>query len=210
MQTSELKTQFFRRPSTNRHLVTEAPTPAQGHTLPDTPTQLWFPAAAAQPQARQQTVQPKRPYFKYLFLGFTLLALLAVGFTAVAGASLLYLSDLILPGVQVMGVDVGRLNQVEAAEALQNAANQQTLRLVNDETVWLVSPVDLGLTLDAAATAEKARAYGRTPAAWGEFIKTGAITVEPSWVLDTAVAQTYLQNRAAELGTEPVNAGLVT
>lgn len=209
MQTSELKTQFFRRPIVPQHVVVEVPTPARAHLLADAPTELWFPAATVQPQALPGVAQRKRPFLRYIFLGMVLLALLAMGFTAVAGAGLIYLSDLVMPGVQVAGVDLGRMTQAEAATALQTSAGQQTLRLTHQDTVWLVSPADLGLTLDAAATAKSAHAYGRTPEAWVEFIQTGKMTVEPNWVLDTAVAQTTLQNRATELAVEPVNAGLV-
>ncbi|MCA9944933.1 MAG: L,D-transpeptidase family protein [Anaerolineales bacterium] len=209
MQTSELKTQFFRRPPAAQQVATEAPTPGRAHSLADAPTELWFPAATAQPQALPQPVRRRRPFLKYLFLAITLLTLLGVGFTAVAGASLIYMSDLVLPGVQVMGLDLGRMSQAEAAAALQNSASQQTLRLTHQDAVWLVSPADLGLTLDATATAKNAHAYGRTPEAWLEFIQSGTMPVSPNWVLDTAVAQTYLQNRAAELAIEPVNAGLV-
>ena len=61
MQTSELKTQFFRRPIAPQPVVTEAPTPASTHTLADSPTQLWFPAETAQPQALPIGNRPK-PY----------------------------------------------------------------------------------------------------------------------------------------------------
>ncbi len=203
MQTSELKTQFFRRPSAPQQVVNEPPTPLQ-----NVPTELWYPATA-QPYAIPQPVQRPRPFLKYFFLGVVLLGLLTVGFITLAGAGLIYMSDLVLPGVQVMGLDVGRMTQNEAATLLQTNSNQQTLRLTYDETVWLVAPADLGLTLDTAATAKRAHAYGRTPEAWLEFIQTGAMAVEPSWTLDTAVTQTYLQNRAGELVIEPVNAGLI-
>ncbi|MBK7893897.1 MAG: peptidoglycan binding domain-containing protein [Anaerolineaceae bacterium] len=211
MQTSELKTQFFRRPTAP---VTEAPTPS-AHSLVDAPTQLWFPAATAQPQTIPQPVRrrslnlSKRPFLKHLFIAFTLLALLTMGFIAVAGAGLIYMSDLVLPGVQVMGVDVGRMTQSEAAASLSSAASQQTIRLTHGETVWLLAADELGLTLDATATAEAAHAYGRSPAAWLELIQTGAMTVSPTWTLDTAVTQATLQARADELAIEPVNAGLV-
>lgn len=210
MQTSELKTQFFRRQSTPQQVVNEPPTPTN-----NAPTELWYPASA-QPVAIPQPVQrqslrhaQRRPFLKYFFLGVVLLGLLTVGFITLAGAGLIYMSDLVMPGVQVMGVEVGRMTQDEASAVLQNNTTQQTLRLTYEETVWLVAPADLGLTMDAAATAKRAHAYGRTPDAWIEFIQTGAMTVEPSWVLDTAVTQTYLQNRAGELAIEPVNAGLV-
>lgn len=209
MQTSELKTQFFRRPIVPQRVVVENPTPTQAHSLADAPTELWFPAATAQPQALPGAAPRRRPFLRYIFLGMVLLALLAAGFITLAGAGLIYMSDLVMPGVQVMGVDVGRLTQAEAMAALQNSSSQQTLRLTHQDTFWLVSPAELGLTLDAAATAKSAHAYGRTPEAWVEFIQTGTMAVQPSWVLDTAVAQTYLQNRAAELAIEPVNAGLL-
>ena len=204
MQTSELKTQFFSRPSTSQHVVNEPVTPTQ-----NAPTELWFPVSTAQPHALPQPVRLQRPFLKYFFLGVVMLGLLTVGFITLAGAGLIYMSDLVLPGVQVMGVDVGHMTQSEAAVLLQNTTTKQTLRLTYEETVWLVAPADLGLTLDAAATAKRAHAYGRTPEAWLEFIQTGAMAVEPSWVLDTAVTQTTLQARADELAIEPVNAGLV-
>ncbi|WP_420629324.1 L,D-transpeptidase family protein [Candidatus Leptofilum sp.] len=207
MQTSELKTQFFRRPTAPQRVVTELPTPAQTQSLADAPTQLWFPAAATQPQPH--TFRRRRPFLKHFFFGLILLTLLAFGFTAVAGASLLFMSDVILPGVEVIGVDVGRLTRSEAASALSDVASQQTVRLTQGETVWLISAEELGLTLNAPTTAENAYAYGRTPAAWFEFVQTGAMTVEPIWMLDTAVAQSTLQARARELAIEPVNAGLI-
>ncbi len=209
MQTNELKTQFFRRPSVPHPVVTEAPTPTRPHALADAPTELWFPAAAAQPHVLPQPIRRKRPFLKYLFLGIVLLTLLTAGFVTAAGAGLIYMSNLVMPGVQVMGINVGRLTQTEAANALQTSASQQTIRLTHQNTVWLVSPAELGLTLDAAATAKRAHAYGRTPAAWLELVQTGSMVVEPSWALDTTVAQTTLQNRAAELAIEPINAGLI-
>ncbi len=209
MQTSEHKTQFFHRPIVPQRVIAEASTPAQAHSLADAPTELWFPAAAAQAQALPGAVPRKRPFLKYFFLGFILISLLFVGFITLAGAGLIYMSDLVLPGVQVSGLNVGRMTQTEAASALQNNSSQQTVRLTHQDTFWLVNPADLGLALDAAATADRAHAYGRTPEAWVEFVQTGAMAVEPVWTLDTAVAQTYLQSRAAELAIEPVNAGLV-
>ncbi|MCP4422420.1 MAG: LysM peptidoglycan-binding domain-containing protein, partial [Chloroflexi bacterium] len=208
MKTSELKTQFFRRPAAARRLVTEAPTPARAHFVPETPADLYFPAMATVPQMARQPFERKRPLLKHLFLALTLLILLAAGFTAVAAASLLYLSDLVMPGVQVMGMDVGRLTQTEAAGLLQASASQQTIRLIQDDTIWLLPLSELGLTLDAAATAKTAHEYGRSPAAWLEMVDTGAMVVQPSWVLDTAVANTYLQSRAAELAINPTDASL--
>ena len=95
MQTSELKTQFFRRPSTPQHVVHEPSTPTQ-----HAPVELWYPATA-QPHALPQPVRRQRPFLKYFFLGVVLLGLLTVGFVTLAGAGLIYMSDLVLPGVTV-------------------------------------------------------------------------------------------------------------
>ena len=209
MQTSEGKTQFFQRIPTPDRLVSETPAPTQAPSMADAPTVLWFPAATAQSAAPASRARQKRPFLKHLLLAIVLLILLGTGFTAVAGATLLYMSDLVLPGVQVMGVDLGRLTQAEAADALQAVSSQQTIRLTHMETVWLVPLPEIGLKLDAKATAQAAHAYARTPTAWLEFAQTGTIAVEPSWILDTAVARNYLQSRAAELAIDPVNAGLL-
>ncbi|WP_420640713.1 L,D-transpeptidase family protein [Candidatus Leptofilum sp.] len=207
MQTSELKTQFFRRPAAPKPSRTDTASPVQVRAMAEAPTQLWFPAA--QPDVLPPPVRRKRPFLKHLFVGLILLTLLAIGFTAVAGASLFYMSEMVLPGVRVMSTDVGRMTLSEAAVALSELSSQQTIRLTHGETVWLISAEELGLTMDATATAENAHEYGRTPAAWFELIQTGAMTVEPIWILDTAVAQTTLQARADELAVEPINAGLI-
>ena len=92
MATHELKTQFFKRP-----IRPQPPAPADDHFVtPDrdaAPAELYFPAAA---------VPRQRPSRRGLLVGMLLVAALAVFIALASGGALLYFSNLIVPGVQVM------------------------------------------------------------------------------------------------------------
>jgi lipoprotein-anchoring transpeptidase ErfK/SrfK len=135
-----------------------------------------------------------------------LLVCLLVGTAVIGGVSLFVASPLLLPGTQVMGVDVGGLSVNETAVILNDTWAQGGLTLENGTVIWTLSPAELGLTLNAQATAEQAHAYGRTPAGLLEWVTTGKLVMTPVYELDTAVAAATLQTLAPHMASAPQNA----
>lgn len=95
--------------------------------------------------------------------------IMSLGLLLLAAVSLLAwyqwrYSDKIYPGVSVAGVPLGGLTVDEATSAIKDALTPYpgpnvTLRF--GEHRWLLSPDDLGVTVDASATAAQAFAVGR-------------------------------------------------
>src|SRR6266852_3626149 len=86
--------------------------------------------------------------------------LLSVTISAlIAGALVIYESGRILPGVSAAGVRVGGLSVDAAADALK--ANWSQIAVRDGNRLWQVTPEQLGLTLDASATALEAQHQGR-------------------------------------------------
>jgi hypothetical protein len=98
------------------------------------------------------------------------LALLAA---AVIIAFLLYYSDLIMPGVETLGVELGGKSRAEAATLLQQDWQRRTITLDAGDTTWTVTPAMLGITLHAEATAQVAHRQGRSLATLQETLKMG-------------------------------------
>jgi len=105
-----------------------------------------------------------------LFAGLTALLCLAVmvllGFYSYYRAS-----DRILPGIQVGKTDLGGMSPSEAALLLDRSLNKEKKILVsNGSQSVLITPVDLGLQVDALETAKKAYAVGHE----GTFLAASA------------------------------------
>jgi lipoprotein-anchoring transpeptidase ErfK/SrfK len=142
------------------------------------------------------------------FLGWSFGLLLGVAAAMLILAYLFYRSDLIMPGVQTFGVDLGGKSRAEAAAALQDAWERQTITLVGEKRTRIVSPQELGLSLDVAATIETAYQRGRSPAALQTALKNrGRISVWPIWQIDLVTAEQTLQQIAPQFAVQPVNAG---
>jgi LysM repeat protein len=125
------------------------------------------------------------------------------------GAFLLYESDYIMPGVQVLDVGLGGKTTAEAEAALEAHWQQRTITLEASEATWSVSPDALGITLDAAATAQAAYQQGRSLATLEQALRQGGrLTMTPVWQLDPAVAEETLQALEPQLNVPPVNAGV--
>jgi LysM repeat protein len=135
------------------------------------------------------------------------LALLLVAVALIA--LLLYRSDLILPGVQILGVELGGKSKAEAAALLQQNWQQRTILLDADDTTWTVTPAMLGMTLHAEATAQVAHRQGRSLATLQDALEAGwQVSISPVWSLDPTVAEANMQTLAPQLDVPPVDAGL--
>jgi LysM repeat protein len=128
---------------------------------------------------------------------------------AVIIAFLLYYSDLIMPGVQTLGVELGGKSTAEAAILLQQHWQRRTITLDAGDTTWTVTPAMLGITLHAEATAQVAHRQGRSLATLQETLKMGGhVSILPIWGIDPTVAEANLQTLAPQLDVPPVDAGL--
>lgn len=167
--------------------------------IPAPPAELHFPV----PQAGRRWQRPSLPILPILLLTILILG----GSVALVAGGWFYQSDRLLPGVEVMGVDIGVRSSDEAAALLNTAWANQTITLVDGLESWTVHPSELGITLDTAVTLETALQQGRRPSTWQSFVQNeGQFIVEPVWQLESAVAQSFLQQQADALYTPPIDA----
>ena len=167
----------------------------------DAPTEVW-------PKPPQPRPRPRRSNWRLwglVLLGESLVFLVA----AVVIAFLLYGSDLILPGVQSLGVELGGKSRAEAAALLQQSWQQRAIILDAGDTTWTVTPAMLGMTLHAEATAQVAHRQGRSLATLQDALQAGGrISISPVWSLDPTVAEANLRALAPQLDVPAVDAGL--
>jgi lipoprotein-anchoring transpeptidase ErfK/SrfK len=103
-----------------------------------------------------------RPILVTTAIGAFVLAIPLAASGAVYGS--FALSESIAPGVTVAGLSVGDLTVEQAATALDDLWNRQlTLQVVDPPTgaAWAMTPGELGLSVDALRTAQRAYAVGR-------------------------------------------------
>jgi len=145
-----------------------------------------------------------------LGLAFSLILGGACLLLAVVALGLLYGSGNVLPGVSSVGVDLGGMSEAEAASALDAAWNSSGLQLRDGTRVWAVSAADLGITLNAAATAAEAQAWGRSDGGFSGTLRslTGGVEVEPVLTIDLARLTTYLESAKSYVDLPPTNAGV--
>lgn len=110
------------------------------------------------------------------------------------------ISGRIFPNVSAFDVSLGGVSVDDAAERLRIAweTDAQILLIVDDETRITVKPVDLGITLDAEATAKRAQAVGLGALPFGA-------EVEPVVTIDYLTAQSYLLDVADQVNLRATN-----
>jgi lipoprotein-anchoring transpeptidase ErfK/SrfK len=112
-------------------------------------------------------------------------------------------SGVIFPNVWSLGLNLGEMNQAQAERALQNHwRGSMTIDLTDGERKWTVRPADIGLSLDAVATIERARSVGMAGMPFG-------YSVEPVVNVDVFTAQNYLLNLTEDANYAPYNAGYI-
>lgn len=117
-------------------------------------------------------------------------------------------SDLIFPGVQVMGADLGGYTRAEAETILSQSWSQRRIILVGQQTAVTLSPGELGLRLDTADTVEQAHRQGRTGAGLKAWLTRRKTNVWPIWHIDLPVAAQTLTRQANQFAAPPVEAGV--
>lgn len=122
----------------------------------------------------------------------------------------------IYPGVTVLGLDVGGLELHQAMTLLDQQLNPyqgEPLTLRYGQQSWRLSASDLGVSLDAPATAVSAYAVGRKATILeslkeqAQALRQGHL-VRPSLKFDTGVATVFLSQVAREVNRPMRNADL--
>jgi len=144
-------------------------------------------------------------------LGASLLA--ALLFSVAVSAA--YLGR-VLPGVSVGGVDLGGVRRTEAVTLLRQQLSFPTtgqVTLAYGERKWTFTPAELGISLDAEASAKAAYGFGRSWLLWeavAEKVQSlrGGASLAPRLVFDGQVAQQTLLRVAAEFNQPTIEAVL--
>jgi lipoprotein-anchoring transpeptidase ErfK/SrfK len=170
------------------------------------------------PVAQQQTefwFQPPPPARRGRRALLALLLLVLFALTVVAGMVgggllFVYSRGRVLPGVSSLGVPLAGQTPGEAAAVLSERWDEQTVTLRNGDLSWPVKPGELGMSLDAAATARAAALKGRSFDELRELPaqRVAWFDVAPVWAYDPAAAERTLTQLAPQLAVAPVDATL--
>ncbi|MBN2471704.1 MAG: peptidoglycan binding domain-containing protein [Anaerolineae bacterium] len=139
----------------------------------------------------------------------TLIVVVLIGLVGLFTLMSLNASENILPGVAVNGMRIGGASPDDAIATLRDAWAEQAVTFSEGERTWTVSPAELGITLDTAATVERAMAYGRDQGLF-EVIKTalGGADIQPVVDLDLNRARDAVYRLAGEVYVSPRNASV--
>ena len=122
-------------------------------------------------------------------------------------------ADRIYPGVWVNGLDVGGLTREEATALIEEEIVEEdvTITLRWLDKTWTARPSDLGMRLDAAATAEAAHRVGRdasfAPLTHLRLLVEGD-RLSPTFRYDAAATRTYLEALSEQIDLPAVDAKL--
>jgi lipoprotein-anchoring transpeptidase ErfK/SrfK len=173
---------------------------AQGHTMPLPPR----PAGTA--RNLPQRPGESRKVSKWWVIGslaglFVLLVSTCAALTL--GIGMIYAGG-ILPKVSAAGIDLGGMSETQAANALSRWNN---ILLTDGERAWSYNAADLGITIDANATAQAAYEQGRSTGSAVQAI-VGKVEVDPVLNVDKVAAATTFDELASEFEIPAVNAGV--
>lgn len=182
------------------HQWTDAAADAGGRTNDRTQAvNVWYPVA----------VESRSRLWPFLLATLLLLFLGIAMFTGLASAWWLQ-GDVIMPGVQVFGVDLGGRTQLEAQDQLGILWQRPLILLDGNEQTWVASPQALGFVLNLEATTGQARTIGRTLDSLEGWLKSkGQITVEPVYSINAMTTEAFLFAMKAQIDKPAVDAGLV-
>ena len=172
------------------------------------PSQVNYLADPTPAGSRRRSSSGCRPALVWLLLLPVLfLLVVAVGVPA-GGMSFVYARGRILPGVSAFGVPLSGLPVDKAADAIAARWNEQTITLQNDASGVPVAPADLGMVIDAVATARAATAKGRSLNSLRALLSERAAWFDtpPVWRFDLEAARRTLTQLAPQLAVEPVDA----
>jgi lipoprotein-anchoring transpeptidase ErfK/SrfK len=171
------------------------------------------------PNSRSQIRHSKINFRPLLIIFFTVTIASIAVIILLAGISYglykyYYTSDLIAPGINVLGTDIGAKNSLEAAIILHKTWNLDRLITAKDGVNTLrILPGEIGIQVDPIATIKNAKKIGRT----GGFLtdveqiissyQNGRI-IAPVVILDYENAKVGLENLAPKMSRSAKNAML--
>lgn len=189
-------------------------------TLPMPPLQAAAPSRLPSAAVDPTIAQPKWPVaqsppprsglqgeFLVLAAG-TLLALTSIVAAIVVAYALFYTSDRVMPGVQVLGVELGGKSTIEATALLQQYWGTRTIILDAGESTWTVTPPMLGIMLNAETTVQAAYQQGRSLATLAGLLQKGGVHISPAWSVSPAIAEANLLALRSQFDVPPVDASL--
>lgn len=126
-----------------------------------------------------------------------------------------YHAERIYPGVWIWGIDVSGLTLDQAATALQNNLELDSMQVTlrGPDRSWGVRPTDLGVRLHSEATLAPAYTLGRE-GTWSDNLSTQVqLLIEgknlpPVAIYDEQTARRYLEALAEEIYVPPTNTSL--
>ena len=147
---------------------------------------------------------------RWISLVLVLLLLVGVGLLIPAGLAAVYYSDFIMPGVSVLGRDLGGQTVSEASGTLSREWASRQITLQGGDRNITVSPTTLGITLDANATAYAAGRLGRQGEGITDLLAVyrGGYELVPVWQIDLAVTEANLSSYEHLLSTPAQDAQL--
>ncbi|MBE3068179.1 MAG: hypothetical protein IMZ73_12270, partial [Chloroflexi bacterium] len=142
---------------------------------------------------------PVPPQILASLIGGLLLFLLVIGLIT-GGYQLLY-AGRVFPGITLAGVDLTNLTPEEATTTLSQRLTYPTSGQVvfrDGDRLWVATPVELGMVLDAGTSIQHAYNVGRqggllTDLAGQLNAWQGGLALKPVIVFDERVAHGYLQ-----------------
>ena len=152
-------------------------------------------------------LSPQLPQSRRDWSGCGLVALTLVMLASIV--ALIYYSDLIMPGVQVLDIELGSRSKSQAVKLLKQQWQERTVVLDGGDTGLTVNLPTLGMLIDAEATVqiayERSRSLDRAGAA---LRRKGRISVSPILRFDAAVSEASLRALASHFYVHPVGAAL--
>lgn len=111
------------------------------------------------------------------------------------------IEDRLFPNVWALSIGLGDLRSEDAANRLAEAwSNEITVRLIDGDRVWSGTPTEMGISLNAAETAARAKGVGLAGIPFG-------YSVEPVVAVDREVARQFFTNLANDIKLAPYGAG---
>lgn len=177
------------------------PAPTQPQTrqrIPAPPTRAANPPARPAPPSKKRRKRTKSRRMMPLLMTGAVLLTLATCAAVMLGAGVVLSAGRVAPNVSALGVDLGWKTEDQAADALRSAGETLTLR--DGERVWTMRADEIGIALDADATAAQA-------ADVSVFAALAPVTIPPVASVNTDVLREALTDIAPQVELAAANAG---
>lgn len=190
-------------------------------SAPPRPAPNQHPPAQNRPANREVPPQAARPRPKpspsifanrqiWLLGGMGIIGLFVVMCMVLAlGVGVVYGGSNVLPGVSSAGIELGGKSESEAAVAIQSAWQSQGIKLQDGDRTWQIDPAMLGISIDAQATAQNAKNYGRSDGGLRAMMRgLFSADVAPVISVDLAAAEAGLNEISLQVNQPALNAGV--